>query len=112
MLLKTLPENGETVGDNIFFPFLTSFTPTYTQICHLGPLLPFPKQALVFMCLLNMSFQNTVGKGEIACNKQFLLFPQCFLLVCKTLSFSSNLKWSSANSFSLEVYKIYHLRKT
>ena len=21
---------------------------------------------------------NTVGKGEIACYKQFLLFPQCF----------------------------------
>ena len=26
------------------------------------------------------SFENIVGKGEIACNKQFLLFPQCFLL--------------------------------
>ena len=25
------------------------------------------------------SFENTVGKGEIACNEQFLLFPQCFL---------------------------------
>ena len=23
--------------------------------------------------------ENTVGKGEIACYKQFLLFPQCFL---------------------------------
>ena len=22
--------------------------------------------------------ENTVGKGEIACYKQFLLFPQCF----------------------------------
>ena len=26
------------------------------------------------------SFENVVGKDEIACNKQFLLFPQCFLL--------------------------------
>ena len=26
-------------------------------------------------------FENTVGKGEIARNKQFLLFPQCFLPV-------------------------------
>ena len=25
-------------------------------------------------------FENIVGKGEIACNEQFLLFPQCFLL--------------------------------
>ena len=26
------------------------------------------------------AFENTVGKGEIAHNEQFLLFPQCFLL--------------------------------
>ena len=26
------------------------------------------------------AFENIVGKGEIAHNKQFLLFPQCFLL--------------------------------
>ena len=24
------------------------------------------------------AFENTVGKGEIARSKQFLLFPQCF----------------------------------
>ena len=29
--------------------------------------------------------ENTVGKGEIACNKQILLFPQCFLPCQKTL---------------------------
>ena len=26
------------------------------------------------------AFENIVGKGEIARNEQFLLFPQCFLL--------------------------------
>ena len=26
------------------------------------------------------AFENTVGNKEIACNEQFLLFPQCFLL--------------------------------
>ena len=26
------------------------------------------------------AFENIVGKGEIARNQQFLLFPQCFLL--------------------------------
>ena len=26
------------------------------------------------------AFENIVGKGEIARHKQFLLFPQCFLL--------------------------------
>ena len=25
------------------------------------------------------AFENIVGKGEIALNEQFLLFPQCFL---------------------------------
>ena len=29
---------------------------------------------------LQIAFENIVGKGEIACNEQFLLFPQCFLL--------------------------------
>ena len=26
------------------------------------------------------AFENIVGKEETACNEQFLLFPQCFLL--------------------------------
>ena len=26
--------------------------------------------------------ENTVGKGEIARNEQFLLFPQCFQKAC------------------------------
>ena len=34
---------------------------------------------LTFTCLQYKSFENTVGKGEIARNEQFLLFPQCFL---------------------------------
>ena len=32
------------------------------------------------------AFENIVRKEEIACNKQFLLFPQCFLLNQKTVS--------------------------
>ena len=31
------------------------------------------------MCLMYKSFENTVGKGEIAHFEQFLLLPQCFL---------------------------------
>ena len=31
------------------------------------------------MPLGNKPFENTLGKGEIARNEQFLLFPQCFL---------------------------------
>ena len=40
--------------------------------------LPFPKQALVFTCLQYKSFENTVGKGEIARKEQFLLFHSVF----------------------------------
>ena len=35
----------------------------------------FPNKPLFFTCLQYKSFENTVGKGEIACNEQFLLFP-------------------------------------
>ena len=37
---------------------------------------PFPEQALVFTCL--KCFENTVGKGEIAHNEQFLLSHSVF----------------------------------
>ena len=40
-----------------------------------------PKKALDFMCLQCKSFENTVGKVEIARNEQFLLFPQYFLAI-------------------------------
>ena len=59
---------------------------------------PFPKQPLVFTCLKCQSFENTVGKREIACNKQFFLFQQCFVIFWKTFTILSNLKLSSANS--------------
>ena len=45
----------------------------------------FPKQSMVFpnnpwlLYVCSTSLENTEGKGEIARNKQFLLFPQCFL---------------------------------
>ena len=35
---------------------------------HYPSRLAFPKQALVFMCLQYESFENTMGKEEIACN--------------------------------------------
>ena len=46
---------------------------------------PFPKQALVFTCLLYKSFENKVGKGESGRNEQFLPFPWCFLPILRTL---------------------------
>ena len=43
------------------------------------------------------SIENTVGKGEIARNKQFLLFPQCFL---KTYTAGKRVNLSQANAFN------------
>ena len=40
---------------------------------------PFPNKPWFLPVCKNKSFENTVGKGEIARNEQFLLFPQCFL---------------------------------
>ena len=64
------------------------------------------------MCLQYKSFENTVRKGEIARNEQFLLFPQCFLSFWRTFfHFLSNLKLSSANSFNLEESKFLSFKK-
>ena len=38
------------------------------------------------------SFENTVGKGEISCSEQFLLFQQCFLPFWKTFCHFINFK--------------------
>ena len=79
---------------------------------------PFPKQPWFFTRLLYKSFENTMGKGEIARNEQFLLFPQCFLPIFPPhfenflpLKKKKKMKLSSANSLSLEESKICHLGK-
>ena len=77
---------------------------------------PFPKQALVFTCLQDKSFENSVGKhvgkGEIARNEQFPLFPLRFLpFLEKFLPLSINSKYLSTNSFGLEESKICGLGK-
>ena len=37
--------------------------------------------------------ENTVGKGEIARNEQFLLFPQCFQKTCTIDTLKPGLVW-------------------
>ena len=70
------------------------------------------KQALVFTCPQYKSFENTVGKGEIAHNEQVLPFPQCFLLIWGTFCHLDHiLKLLSANSFSVEESKFHRLGK-
>ena len=71
----------------------------------------FPSQTF-FACLQFQSFENTEGKGEIACDKQFLLFPVFSTLLDNFLPFSPNSKLSSANSFSSGMsYILCHLGK-
>ena len=77
-----------------------------------GKELTLSETSLVFTCSQYKSFENTVGKGEIARNEQFLLFPQCFLPDWITFChFHYNLQLSSANSFNLEKSKICCLGK-
>ena len=80
---------------------------------------PFLKQALVFMCLQYNSFENNVGKGEIACNKQFLLFP-VFSTRLKNFLSSSQIwncllralsVWKSLKLFVWERVNTYHMKK-
>ena len=70
-------------------PFLCG---NFDIVCQSAFYAPFSKTAKLtlsqtspgFYGLQYKSFVNTVGKGEIARYKQFLLFPQCFLPVWKT----------------------------
>ena len=60
-----------------------------------------------FDALRKKPFKNTVGKGEIAHNEQFLLYPQCFLIYLENFRlFSLNLRLSSADCFNLDQSKI------
>ena len=59
------------------------------------------------MCLKYKSFENTVGKGEIAHNEQFLLYPisSVFYPLGELFTILTHSKFSSTNSFSLEESK-------
>ena len=59
--------------------------------------------------LENKPFENTVGKGEIVRNEQFLLFPQCFLPIWLTFCHSCQILSCRLQTFSLGESKICHL---
>ena len=52
---------------------------------------------------LSKRVENTVGKGEIARNEQFLLFPQCFQKACFLGASKGVIVWEWVN------YKNKHL---
>ena len=47
---------------------------------------------------LSKQVENTVGKGEIACYEQFLLFPQCFQKACFPGASKGVVVWEWVNS--------------
>ena len=48
---------------------------------------------------LSKRVENTVGKGEIACYEQFLLFPQCFQKACFPGVSKGVIVWDWVNPF-------------
>ena len=68
-------------------------------------LFAFPKEALVFTCLQYKYFENTVEKGEIDGNDQFLPFPTVFSILSENLlPFSLSYKLLSADYLNFEEY--------
>ena len=46
---------------------------------------------------LSKHVENPVGKGEIACYEQFLLFPQCFQKACSPEASKGVIVWEWVN---------------
>ena len=53
--------------------------------------------------------ENTVGKEEIACYKQFLFFPQCFQKTCTTATWKSGPVWERVKSLAVGVFQTQDL---
>ena len=82
-LWKTLWEKEKMLVTSIL-PFTTVFSnPSKRKIIILTTFIGRLQTLLIWTLILThqqqTAFENIVGNGEIARNKQFLLFPQCFL---------------------------------
>ena len=90
----------------------TALNLDWSKILSCGKELTLPQTSPGFYVSALKIFRNIVGKGEIAHNEQFFPFPPFSILLNNFLPFSSTLKLSSANSFSLEESKICGLGKS
>ena len=70
-----------TVGSDIL-QLLTLWVKAFALL-H-GVVNPFPNKPWILRVCSTCPLKNTGGNWEIACNEQFLLFPQCFLRYCRT----------------------------
>ena len=57
--------------------------------------------------------ENTVGKGEIACYEQFLLFPQCFQKACFPGASKGVIvwEWVKHHAVNQRVEKLWEMEK-
>ena len=83
----------------------------YASLCMMYLFNPFPNKPWFLWCLQYKSFENTAGKGEIARDEQFLLFPKCFLRFWKTFRHSHQNENCYLQTFNLEESKICSLGK-
>ena len=95
---------GRITEENIFFLFMKS----YKTCNQTDPSFnPFPNKIWFLLVCSTYLLKKNVGKGKIAPSEQFFLFPQSFSTrLDNFLAFSTNLKLSSVNSFTLEESKI------
>ena len=57
---------------------------------------------------LSKQVENTVGKGEIACYEQFLLFPQCFQKACFLGASKGVIVWEWVKTMSVLKLRIFN----
>ena len=80
--VENIVGRGENTGYKHFLLFPQCFREYYFGVVKSRDYVvmsePFPKQALVFMCLQYRSFENTVGKGEIVHDGEISPFSTVF----------------------------------
>ena len=89
-MFSTLSKSTFAISDPFKVPAANSLKVNYKKMLSYGKDLTH----VVLTCLLYKSYENTAGKGKIARNEQFLLFPQCFLPIWRTFCYFRE-EWNS-----------------
>ena len=84
--IENIVRKGENAGNHHFLLFPRCFKIGVGKFDKGLTRLTLSHTSPGFYVSAAQAFENTVGKGEIARNEQFLLFPQCFLPVWRTFS--------------------------
>ena len=82
-----------------------------TLALHPTTFCPFPNKPMFLRVYSFKSFENTVGKREIARNEQFLIFPQRFFTPLENFPPPFPNSELSENAFSLKESKTCRLGK-